>query len=179
MEYIDILDEKGNMTGESKEKMEIHRDGNLHRTVHIWFVNSKGEILLQHRSKEKINHPDMWDISVAGHISSGESAEVGALREIKEEIGIDVLPSQFEVVGEVVVHRVLNNGTYFDNEFNSIYLIKKDFNIEDIKMQESEVEDMRWLPIEEFKKWIDEKKSDLVDHGEEYALLFKYLSKNQ
>ncbi|MCX6753626.1 MAG: hypothetical protein NTV03_01040, partial [Candidatus Nomurabacteria bacterium] len=84
-----------------------------------------------------------------------------------------------EIVCEVVVHCVLNNGTYFNNEFNTVYLVRKDLNIEDFKMQESEVEDMCWLPIEEFKKWVDEKNPDLVDHGEEYALLFKYLTKNQ
>ena len=86
-EYIDIINkETGENTGEKKLKSEVHRDGLWHKTAHIWCINSKKEILLQHRSKDKKNFPNMWDISVAGYISSGEDSKTGAIREIKEEI---------------------------------------------------------------------------------------------
>ncbi len=174
-ENIDIINkETGENTGEVKLKSEVHRDGLWHKTVHIWCINSKGEILLQHRSKEKKNFPDMWDISVAGHISSGESSEQGALREIKEEIGIDISVSDLKYLGTVVQESVLNNETYFDNELNDIYIFKLDNN-KDLKIQEEELDQLKWLPISEFQEWINEKRTDLVPHDEEYKILFKYL----
>jgi 8-oxo-dGTP pyrophosphatase MutT (NUDIX family) len=116
----------------------------------------------------------MWDISVAGHISSGESSEQGALREIKEEIGINVSVSDLKYLGTVVQEFVLNNGTYFDNELNDIYIFKLEDG-KDLKIQEEELDQLKWLPISEFQKWINEKRTDLVPHDEEYKILFKYL----
>ena len=53
MEYIDIFDENNNPTGEIKEKVQAHEDGNFHRTAHIWIMNNKKELLLQNRSATK------------------------------------------------------------------------------------------------------------------------------
>ncbi len=44
MELIDVLDEKGNKTGEVKPKPDIHRDANWHKAVHVWFINSRGGV---------------------------------------------------------------------------------------------------------------------------------------
>ncbi len=122
MEYIDIIDNKtGNNTGVKKPKSEVHRNGDWHKTVHIWFVNSKNEIMLQYRSKKMENHPDCWDISVAGHISSGEDATTAALREIKEEIGLNLPVDELKMIGKTIRRVVLNNKTYFDNEHNNIH----------------------------------------------------------
>jgi len=175
MELIDILDEQGNLTGEVRTKAEVHSQGLWHRTAHIWFVNSQGEILLQRRSELMENYPNMWDISVAGHISSGEAPRLAALREIKEEIGVDLDDSQLELIGVIKKQAIINNGTYIDNEFNDVYLVKLDLDIEQFKKQVEEVKELRWLPIPEFKQWIADKKSDLLLHLEEDELLFKFI----
>ena len=91
MEYIDIFDENNNPTGEVKEKTQAHEDGNFHRTAHIWIMNDKKELLLQKRSTTKKSHPNCWDISGAGHIMAGESVIDGAIRELKEELGIKTI----------------------------------------------------------------------------------------
>lgn len=176
MELIDILDEKGNKTGEVKTYLEVHRGGLLHKTVHIWLVNSKNEILLQHRSKEKESHPNMWDISAAGHISSGEDSRISCVRETEEEIGVNITPDKFEFLGEVTSHSVQNNGTYINNEFQDIFLLDIDIDVNQLKMQDGEVDDLKWLSLEEFKQWIKDKKSDLLSHPEEFELLIKRLS---
>ena len=176
MEYIDIIDSKtGNNTGVIKSKLEVHKNGYWHRTIHVWFVNSKNEIMLQHRSKEMENHPDCWDISVAGHISSGEDATIAALREIKEEIGINLPTNELKMIDKTIHQVVLNNKTYFDNEHSNIYLVRADFDIDKLQMQKSEIQNLRWIAIPEFKKWVIEKRSNLVPHPEEYSLLFKAL----
>lgn len=52
-----------------------------------------------------------------------------------------------------------------------------DLDINKFKMQVEEVKNLRWIPISEFKKWVEEKRSDLVPHPEEYKLLFECLLK--
>jgi len=39
-EYLDILDAHGNKIGQTKEKSQVHKDGDWHRSVHVWFLNS-------------------------------------------------------------------------------------------------------------------------------------------
>ena len=82
MEYIDIFDENNNPTGEIKEKVQAHENGNFHRTAHIWIMNNKKELLLQKRSATKKSHPNCWDISGAGHIKAGETVLERAKREL-------------------------------------------------------------------------------------------------
>ena len=173
MEYIDIIDQEGKKTGESRPIPEVHQKGLWHRTVHVWCVNSKGEILLQRRAKNKENFPDMWDISAAGHISSGEGSIDAALRETKEEIGVDLSPSDLMSLGEIKHQGVLNGGTYIDNEISDIYLVRLNSELSDFKMQEEEVSALKWIPIVEFKKWVMEERADVVPHAEEFELLFR------
>ena len=130
MEYLDVLDEKGRRTGKSKPKPDVHRDGDWHRSVHIWFINSKGEILLQKRGKAMEAFPGYWDISAAGHVSAGQTPEEAAWREVKEEIGINLSENELNFLGEIIQREVLNNNTYISNEFANVYLVKKDLRID-------------------------------------------------
>jgi len=175
MELIDILDENKNITGEIKTKDEVHSRGLWHQTVHVWFINSNNEILLQRRSKMKKAYPGMWDISVAGHISIGEDSLRAIFREVKEEIGVDLEESSLKFIGTIKREKVLNNNTYFDNEFNDIYLVKRDLEINKLNLQEEEVAEIQWVKISEFKKWVEEKKLDLVPHEKECELLFRFI----
>lgn len=86
----DIFDENNKAIGERKEKNKAHEDGNFHRTAHVWIINDKNELLLQKRSETKKSHPNCWDISGAGHIRARESVIDGAIRELKEELGVKV-----------------------------------------------------------------------------------------
>lgn len=95
-EYYDIYDENGNPLGISKPRSEVHANGYWHRAVHIWILNSNGELLIQKRAEMKKSYPGLWDVSSAGHVSAGESAEAGVLRELQEELGIKAKPSEFK-----------------------------------------------------------------------------------
>ena len=175
MEKLDILDEKGNKTGEIALKGDAHAKGLWHRAVHIWFVNSKGELLLQHRSASKRAYPSCWDISVAGHVSAGENSITSAIRETEEEIGLMLKPEDFILIGTLAKQDILNDRTYLDNEFEDIYIVKKDVEISSLKMQLEEVDDLRFISKEELQQWVAEGKKDLVSNRKEYELLFKYI----
>jgi 8-oxo-dGTP pyrophosphatase MutT (NUDIX family) len=97
------------------------------------------------------------------------------LREIKEEIGLDVSSQELKKIGRVAQQGVLNNGTYLDNEFDNVYLVIKDIGLDEFKFLDGEVEKLEWMPISEFKQWVQDKKPDLVPHSIEHALLLKAL----
>ena len=101
MEYLDICDSEGNLTGERKTKKEAHALGLWHKAAHIWIINSKHEILIQRRSPFINSHPNMWDISAAGHISAGEDSITSAIRETKEELGLQITLEDMVLIGEV------------------------------------------------------------------------------
>jgi len=179
MEYIDLIDSKsGNKTGGVASHGDVHTKGLWHRTAHVWVINSKDEILLQRRAINKRNFPDTWDISAAGHISAGEEPLHAAWRETKEEIGLDISQNDLKFLGTVTQEFILNNGTYIDNEFQNVYLVKVDIGINQLRLQKEELKALKWIKISEFKKWVEEKKFDLVPHPEEYKILLKYLSEN-
>lgn len=90
MELIDIVDENGNFTGEVMDKEEAHDKNLLHNGIVIFIVNDKQQVLLEKRSHKRKYNPDKWEL-IGGHVIAGETLEFAALREIKEEIGIDVL----------------------------------------------------------------------------------------
>ena len=89
MELIEIVDENGNFTGQVMDKEEAHDKNLLHNELGIFIINDKKEILLEKRSANKRFNPNKWGLC-AGHVDAYETLEEAALREIKEEVGLDV-----------------------------------------------------------------------------------------
>ena len=89
-ELIDILDENGIKTGQVLPRSEVHKKGLWHRAIVVAIINEKNEILIQQRSKKKEKNAGMWDISAAGHISSGQDSLSAATREINEEVSVNL-----------------------------------------------------------------------------------------
>lgn len=89
LEMLEIVDENDNIIGlETKKK--IHEDELLHRDIHIWFITPSGEIVFQHRSKNKKLLPDKLDATVGGHVELNDSYEKTAIKECLEETGVNI-----------------------------------------------------------------------------------------
>jgi isopentenyldiphosphate isomerase len=85
-EYLDIVNENDEIIGrDTREK--IHDEHKIHRGVHVIICNSAGAVLIQKRSLGKDYYPGYYDISVGAQVSSGESYEESAGRELMEELG--------------------------------------------------------------------------------------------
>jgi isopentenyl-diphosphate Delta-isomerase len=176
-EYLDILDEQGNKTGESRSYLEAHEKGLTHAAVHVWFVNSKKEILLQKRGKDRKFFPSHWDISAAGHVSAGQTHLEAATRETKEELGLNILESDLNLICTLRTDSVFPEMGMNNREFNPVYVVREDINISDIKLEDGEVEAVKFLSLGEFKKWVDRVGEKMTPHEEEYAKLIEYLEK--
>ncbi|MDT0607234.1 NUDIX hydrolase [Croceitalea rosinachiae] len=163
-ELIDILNSEGNYTGQTALKSEAHLNGLFHQTIHVWFYTEHGEVLLQQRGKNKSTYPLKWDVSVAGHIGASESFELGAIREVEEEIGVSITSEQLDKIGVFKTEK-RHSQAFFDREFNHTFLCLLDKKLTLIK-QESEVEDLKWLSLNEFEGWVQEEHPDLVPNSE-------------
>lgn len=173
-EYFDVLDEFGNKTGKTKLREEVHRDGDYHRSVHIWIVNQDKDFLLQRRCESKDSFPNMLDISCAGHLSIGDDSLTGAIRELKEELNLDIKKEELQFLKTIKKNCVFNE-TFIDNEYNDLYLLRTDKKIEDMKYQESEISEIFYVPYNEFKKRIEEKQEDLLLYPEEFEIIFSLI----
>lgn len=161
MELFDVRDTDGSPSGIVQERGVVHREGLLHSTVHIWIVRRKEsggyEVLLQKRSAQKDSNPGCYDISSAGHVEAGKDYLESALREMKEELGIDAQPEDLQEVG---FHRgsfeaVFHGKPFRDEELSMVYLYRKEISISELTLQESEVESVRWMDYEECRRNIE------------------------
>lgn len=86
-EQFEIYAEDGEPLGMAP-RLRVHREGLWHRAVNVFLFRSDGRLLIQRRQLDRDVWPGAWDLSVAEHLKPGESWEQGALRGLKEELGI-------------------------------------------------------------------------------------------
>ena len=123
-------------TGLTKTRRLIHREGDWHRSVQVWIVqkvvDGSVQVLLQRRSKYKDTHPNMLDVSCAGHVDSGEDVVETALRELQEELGgngnVQYTRSDLEQKKEFVVTSSMNGetqnyGSFICNEYQDVFIL--------------------------------------------------------
>lgn len=153
-EYIDVVDKQGNFIGKSELKSIIHKKGYYHHTAHVWFYTKNGAVLLSQRSAKKTICPLLWDVSVAGHIDAGETPMQAAVRETQEEIGITISENNLQPIGVFECFQTYENGIN-DNEFHNTFIAEITESISQLTIQEEELEAVKFVSLDEFKKLIE------------------------
>ncbi len=147
LELFDICDENGVPSGRIKERAMVHRDGDLHRTVHMWVIRKKEDgrfdVLLQKRSRNKDAYPGCYDISSAGHVRAGDDYDSSALRELDEELGIRAEKGDLRFIGYHIgdLRAEFWGSPFLDKEVSAVYLYEKPVKESELKLQKSEVEE--------------------------------------
>ncbi|MBR3784976.1 MAG: NUDIX domain-containing protein [Firmicutes bacterium] len=160
-EFLDIVDMTGTPTGKIIDRETAHREGILHRTTHLWILrrhNGVTEVLLQKRSADKDSFPGCYDISSAGHMPASVDWIPSALRELEEELGITgVAKEDLILCGQRHIKHddVFHGKPYKDRQISNIYCLWLDVEPEDLILQESEVEEVIWIPLEECIKKVE------------------------
>ena len=142
MELRDLYNSKRILTGEVIQKGKKVPKGKYYITVVVFIENSKGEFLLQKRVPEK---DGKW-ATTGGHPKSGESSLEGIVTEIKEELGLTVKQN------ELTLFKIIQT----EDDFVDLYYLKKDININDIKIQKEEVETVKWASRKEIQNMINQ-----------------------
>jgi 16S rRNA (adenine1518-N6/adenine1519-N6)-dimethyltransferase len=87
-ESFSVVDKHDQVVG-AAPRSQVHANNLLHRAVHMLIFNPAGEVFLQLRSRWKDRHPLAWDSSAAGHVNAGEGYDQSAVRELREELGVE------------------------------------------------------------------------------------------
>lgn len=152
MEFLDIVDENGNPTGQVVERTVAHAQGIPHRTSHVWLLRQrehKTQILLQKRCSTKDSFPGCYDISSAGHIPAGCSFEESAVRELAEELGVDVKVEDLQECGlrTIVTDEVFYGKPFHDRQVSKVFVLWYDREESDFSPQESELDGVLWMDL--------------------------------
>ena len=158
MELLDVYDSLGNKTGRIVErgKQDEFFGEDEHIAVAIIYIeNDKGEFLIQKTSKEKGGHYS----STGGHINHGEDAFSTIVREVNEELGIDVSNDNIISLGHICV----------DFPVRFVFYLKKNLDLNDITLQKDEVESVSYMSVDEIR--------DILDKGQMHKGHYKVLEK--
>ena len=180
MEYLDIVTEDGTPTGKKVDRNTAHSDGILHRTAHVWVVrniNGRYEIMLQKRSMNKDSFPGKYDTSSAGHMPAGSEYAESAIRELDEELGIEATSNQLHYAGmfRTQYEKEFHGRLFKDNEVTKVFVYMEPVNIEELSLQESEVEEVRWFDLDEVAEEIKTSRDRFCVPSEGLSILTQYL----
>ena len=148
-ELFDVVDALGNATGVVKRRGDVHRDGDWHRAIHIWVVGEDPAgpfIICQRRSFQKDTWPGELDVTVGGHLGAGESLE-DAFREVEEEIGVSVEPSQLLWVGRRLAIGE-EPGIHIDHEIQEVYFLRDERPLTDFRPNPHKLEGLIKLRLD-------------------------------
>ncbi|MFH1292288.1 MAG: NUDIX domain-containing protein [bacterium] len=137
------VDEDDNVIG-SKPNNQFKNSPYITRSSHLYLFNSKGEVLLQKRSVQKSLWPGLYDISVSGTNQVGETYEQALVREVKEEIGIDL-----EVFEEMYSY------TFRSNIHNANKKAFRAVHEGPFTIDKSEVDSIQWYNLEELRQLVE------------------------
>lgn len=143
MEIFDVVNERDEVI-DRRPRTEVHRLGLRHRAVHILVFNQKGQLFLQKRSMEKDCWPGAWDSSASGHVDSGEDYDTCAVRELREEIGL-------ELPGPLARWFKVEACEEMGQEFAWVYRCESEGPF---VLQPEEIERGDWFTADQINQWI-------------------------
>ena len=170
-ELLDTFDINGRFLGVKMREFCHTKDPKCyHNAVWISILNDRGEILVQKRAKCKREEGGKWsDTAVAGHVDAGETFLQTCVRETKEELGIRARQKDFEFVTSY-----LNKAGF---EFGQIFILRKNILLSQIRLQQDEVEEVKYLAYKDFKKLLYS--DDFCNEPEDYKQLILKIVKDQ
>ncbi len=158
MEEVVLVDEKDREVGRG-EKMQIHRDGTLHRAFSIFVFNSEGKLLIHQRNRNKYHSGGLWTNTCCSHPRPGEKLEDAVKRRLKEEMGFT---TELRKVFDFIYKVRFGNGLY-EHELDNVFIGRFDGKP---NPDPDEVDDWKWVDLKELLK-------DIKKNPDRYTYWFK------
>jgi len=150
---IIIVDEKDNQIG-VKEAGTLDNDTDIYRVSALWITNSKGQFLLAKRALTKKQNPGKWGPAAAGTVEEGETYDSNIIKEAEEEIDLKNIKPEKWIKNDTL------NLKY--KHFTQWYKLKLDKDIEEFKIESSEVAEIKWFTKEEILKIIENDSDEVI-----------------
>jgi isopentenyldiphosphate isomerase len=144
-EMLLCFDEQGNVSA-SQARGVVH--GKPYRIWHaitnIWIFNSKTEILCTRRASHVSGNPGKWQTYVGGHVKAGSNFSETAIRELAEEISLNVNKDDLKLI---------EKGRREDNmHLYESHVILFNGNLTELNFSDSEVSEAQWFSFEKYQK---------------------------
>ena len=150
-EIFDVVNERDEVIGRTPRK-EVHARGLMHRAVHVLVFNARGDVFLQKRSMQKDTARGKWDSSASGHLDSGEDYDACAVREVREEIGLQLAQAPERILR---IEACKETG----QEFVWVYRFASEGPF---TLHPDEIECGDWFAPAEVTRWITEKPQEFA-----------------
>ncbi|GFR49292.1 hypothetical protein Agub_g11314 [Astrephomene gubernaculifera] len=163
-EIFETYNEDGTPLGRELRSV-CHAHGIWHRAVYGYLFNANGELLIQKRSSDKKVAPSQWDLSVAEHLSPGESFRDGVVRGLAEELGVVLTPDHLASLQGPLspMHQrrlLIPERGIKDFEFVEAYRL--DGYSEPISFNHQEVSECRWVSLQQLRADMASRPSDFT-----------------
>lgn len=160
-ELLEIINENDEVIGlETREK--IHKEGLLHREIHIWFLTPQAEIVFQHRAKDKDTYPDKLDATVGGHVEPKMLYEETAVKECKEETGIDIDLKKLVFLRKMRKKSFDEATGLTNNTIRSQYAYLYDGSINDLQVEDGKAEGFEAWKIDDLSHLSEDNKNKFI-----------------
>ncbi|SMO62002.1 isopentenyl-diphosphate Delta-isomerase [Solitalea koreensis] len=160
MQELLLVDHQDNVIGYG-EKLSVHQKGELHRAFSIVVFNSKGELLLQKRAKDKYHSGGLWTNACCSHPLKDEELEDTLHKKLMGEMGFDC---ELHFLYKFIYRSVYENGLT-EHEYDYVYVGSFDGKP---NPDPEEAEDFKWMKVENIKL-------DILQHPETYSSWFKLI----
>ena len=145
IEIWDIRDQNGTKTGRTIARGEKLKTGDYHLVVHMWIKDRTGRFLIQQRSPH-VTDPNIW-APTCGSAIQGEESQEAAIREMREELGLQIRPNEMERVTRLIGPDIMVGA----NVLLDIWLINKNVPIEGVRFLDGEVSEVKWATKSEIE----------------------------
>lgn len=164
MSNVILVDSNDNEIG-VHEKIQAHKKGYLHRAFSIFIFNSKNQLLLQQRAKDKYHSGGLWTNTVCSHPIPNEDINISVLNRLQEEMGFKTNVKQ---IFSFLYKSEYQNGI-IEHEIDHIFF---GFFNGDITPNPVEVMDYKW-------DFIDNINLDVQKNSDNYTSWFKLILKKK
>jgi isopentenyldiphosphate isomerase len=146
-EIVAVVDDNDNIVGSATRK-EVHEKGLLHREVFVYIINNSGSILLQLRKDN-----NKWDHTVGGHFPLSQSYLEAAIRETKEELGLEIGKKDLLLIAKEKISNSFDDKTNY--RFGATYLVRKDISISDLKIDYHEINEVKYFNLRQLQEMLN------------------------
>ncbi len=150
-EIWDLYSENRELLGRDHIRGEQLPIDGYHLVVHVWICNSKGEYLISQRSATRPTLPLRWEC-VGGSVVKGENSLQGAIREAKEEVGVNLQPENGQVLFTKVRKEIYGRRV---NDIVDVWQFKYDGEIDLSNATTDEVEQVKWMNRDQIRELFD------------------------
>lgn len=148
-EYLDIVDENGNSTGEKELRIVCHEKGLRHNVAVVYFFRKREdhfELLVHLRSKFKDQNPNKWALRFGGHVESGKTIQETVVSEIREEVGISISLDELKFAGKFIYNSLKNN------EVAHMFFYEYEKDLKELSFNDGEVQEVKWVSLDEIER---------------------------